>query len=59
MYHKSTIFFRKTSDTYFHSSADDEHFMNSSTNSSIMASHMVGMMLPIVLLATRKPQKGD
>ena len=33
--------------------------MNSSTNSSIMASHVVGMMLTIVLLATRKPQKRD
>ena len=50
MYHKSTI---------FHSSADDEHFLNSSTNSSIMASHVVGMMLTIVLLATRKPQERD
>ena len=31
--------------------------MNSSTNFSIMASHVVGMMLTIVLMATRKPQE--
>ena len=43
-------------------SADDEHFMNSSTNSAIMASHVVGMMHVvgmIVLLATRQPQERD
>ena len=37
MYDKST--FWKPSDTYFHSSADDEHFMNFSTNSSIILWH--------------------
>ena len=59
MYDKSITFFWKHSDTYVYSSADAEHFMNSSTNFSIMASHVVGMMLTIVLLATRKPQEGD
>ena len=54
MYDKIT--FWEPSNTYFHSSADDEHIMNSSANSSIMPSHVLGLVLTIVLpwlLATR------